>query len=730
MIVKDGKIIAIGRINHDESLVGDGVSSDLGISESYKNVFSSYLNHSATWDNKIDSSFLLDYSAFVNYSNLMDQNLSSNIDNIASYIDNNSAIWTKDTTYNGSEYINVDSAISLIKIPEEIATISGIQTNLSLNLTELSGYTYQNINALSSDIYQLSSDIISLSGELNTVSGKIPELSSNITNISSKLNEFSADVSENLNTIYGNIDDLSSHVSENSVNIDKISGEIDTIHGNIEYLSYDVSNLSSELINKQDIISGGQYINVDKNIVSYTGPIYNNAFYSGTDLLGYLVNKGVNGQILSMSGDNFEWTEQSKIADVEIYGYDGINVNSSYSGNTLIFDISGSTNPEHVGFIELNTNLSAISANQDILDNISVIDNYLYTVSDNKIVIPSGTSQICVNVNAKFTPTAHNTSTLYEFGIDLLNSQAEVLSNQSKFALTSGSDVLSYSKLVKLDSSIENSIYFKFDGDSNQFELNSCLIDVYENKTGSSEGTSDTYEVKVSSSGTAGYLKDKMNTIAPIQNRIENDKYVIYQDPIGASPLSRISTPESDNVREVLNVVTNGIIKGEKIAIQLHAFTVGNYFVPENTDIWTYINTNIQGISEETVHFVGIYELDEENQTFHLVAMSVNGASHDNSVIGLASLDTGYVDTTYNTIKPSKIYYAFHACDQTALTIAGNTSSTYNLVNPYMSLIIYNISNALTISDFVANLATINISTTTLSHQESTGKRYLSLQHI
>ena len=197
-------------------------------------------------------------------------------------------------------------------------------------------------------------------------------------------------------------------------------------------------------------------------------------------------------------------------------------------------------------------------------------------------------------------------------------------------------------------------------------------------------------------------------------------------------PLSRISTPASDNVREVLNVVTNDnyIKKGEKIAIQLHAFTVGNYFVPENTDIWTYINTNIQGISEETVHFVGIYELDEENQTFHLVAMSVNGASHDNSVIGLASLDTGYVDTTYNTIKPSKIYYAFHACDQTALTIAGNTSSTYNLVNPYMSLIIYNISNALTISDFVANLATINISTTTLSHQESTGKRYLSLQHI
>lgn len=823
MIVKNGKIIAISKINHDESLVGDGVSANLAIAESYKNVFSSYLNHSAAWDNKIDSAFLNDYSAFTNSAIRADENLSSNINNISSFIDNNSAIWAKDTTYIGSEYIKIEnSAISLIKIPDEISDLSGVQTKLSADLSNLSSYTYTNIDALSSDVYNLSSNVNYLSSDLNKVSGKIPELSSYITNVLGDLNELSGDVSQNFKTIYGDITDISGFISINSGNIYKISGEINTISGNItdisskvntlsgnitdlsgnvhnlssnvntlsgnlntlsgnlntvsgnlntlssnfntlssnlntvsgnvgdlssnfntlsgdlrnlsSYAQQNISSLSSNIFKlsseKQDIISGGQYINVDKNIVSYTGPTYNNAFYSGSDLLGYVVNKGENGQILSMSGDNFEWINQSaSLADVEIYGHNGINVNSSYSGNTLVFDLSGSTTSADIGYIELNTNLSAISANQDIVDNVTIIDNHLYTISGNSIVIPEGTSQICVNVNARFTPTAYNASNFYEFGINLLNGKSEILSNQSKFALTSGSDVLSYSKLVKLDSSIENSIYFKFNGDSNQFKLDSCIIDVYENQIGFNTGTSDTYEVKVESTGAAGFLKEKITTTAPIQNKVENDKYVIYQDPVGASPLSRISTPGLDNVLSVLNVATDAA-KGAKIAVQLHSFTVGNYFVPKDTDIWTYINTNIQGTTELTVHFVGIYELDKENHTLHLVAMSVNGASHDTSVIGLASLAMGYMDSTYNTIKPSKIYYAFHACDQTALTIAGNNSSTYNLLDPYMSLRIYNIDNALTLADFVTNLATINVSTTTLSHQESTGKRYVGLHHI
>lgn len=244
-------------------------------------------------------------------------------------------------------------------------------------------------------------------------------------------------------------------------------------------------------------------------------------------------------------------------------------------------------------------------------------------------------------------------------------------------------------------------------------------------------GGGDTYEVKVNSAGTAGYLYDKVNTEVPIQKKVENDQLVIYQDPVQASPLSMLSTPSVDNVLSTINVVTNGTMQLSWIAIQAHAFTVPNYYTPDITDIWNYININTQGASAEGVHFVGIYAYDLTTNTIHLVCMSVNGASHDNTATGIASLATGYVNTAtgYNIIKPGLIYYAFHACDQTALTVAGNSSSTFNLSQPYPSLILYNLSNGLTVTDFVTNYGTIDLSTSTLSHQESTGKRFLAVRH-
>lgn len=244
-------------------------------------------------------------------------------------------------------------------------------------------------------------------------------------------------------------------------------------------------------------------------------------------------------------------------------------------------------------------------------------------------------------------------------------------------------------------------------------------------------GGGDTYEVKVNSAGTAGYLYDKVNTAVPIQKKVENDQLVIYQDPVEASPLSMLSTPSVDNVLSTLNVVTNGTQQLSWIAIQAHAFTVPNYYTPDITDIWNYININTQGASAEGVHFVGIYAYDLTTNTIHLVCMSVNGASHDNTASGIASLATGYVNTAtgYNIIKPGLIYYAFHACDQTALTVAGNSSSTFNLSQPYPSLILYNLRNGLTVTDFVTNYGTIDLSTSTLSHQESTGKRFLAVRH-
>ena len=262
-------------------------------------------------------------------------------------------------------------------------------------------------------------------------------------------------------------------------------------------------------------------------------------------------------------------------------------------------------------------------------------------------------------------------------------------------------------------------------------------IKVGSNLSISSDGTlnatggEDSYEVKVEASGTAGYLSDKIETIAPIQHKIDNDKVLIYQDPVEASPLMMLSTPSIDNVLSTLNVVTNGTQQGSWIAIQAHAFTVPNYFVPTSTDLWNYVNTNTQGSNAETVHFVGIYAYDLTTNEINLVAMSVDGAWHDNTSIGLAQLPTGYINTTspYNIIKPGIIYYAFHACDQPALTVAGNSSSTFNLSTPYPSFILFNLPNGLTLNDFVTNYGTVDMSSTTISHQESTGKRFLSVRH-
>lgn len=263
-------------------------------------------------------------------------------------------------------------------------------------------------------------------------------------------------------------------------------------------------------------------------------------------------------------------------------------------------------------------------------------------------------------------------------------------------------------------------------------------IKVGSNLSISSDGTlnatggEDSYEVKVEASGTAGYLSDKIETTAPLQHKIDNDKVLIYQDPVEASPLMMLSTPSIDSVLSTLNVVTNGTQQGSLIAIQAHAFTVPNYFVPTSTDIWNYVNTNAQGSNAETVHFVGIYAYDLTSNKINLVAMSVNGAWHDNTSIGLAQLPTGYINTTspYNIIKPGIIYYAFHACDQTALTVAGNGSSTFNLSTPYPSFILYNLRNGLTLNDFVTNYGTVDMSSSTFSHQESTGKRFLAVRHI
>lgn len=247
----------------------------------------------------------------------------------------------------------------------------------------------------------------------------------------------------------------------------------------------------------------------------------------------------------------------------------------------------------------------------------------------------------------------------------------------------------------------------------------------------SSSGT-DSFKVKTDSSDTnPDFLSVKITTTAPIQKRIVDGCLNIYQDPVESSPIQMISSPATDNVLSYLNVAAQGTQQLQWIAIQAHAFTLSNYFTPRSSDIWSYININTQQSSAESTHFVGIYQYDLASNTLTLVAMSNNGASHDASAIGLASLTTGYVNTNsgYNILNPSKIYYAFHACDQTALQVAGNKSDVFNLSLPYPSLVIYNLANGLTVDNFVANYGTINLSSSTISHQESNGKRFVAVRH-
>lgn len=151
----------------------------------------------------------------------------------------------------------------------------------------------------------------------------------------------------------------------------------------------------------------------------------------------------------------------------------------------------------------------------------------------------------------------------------------------------------------------------------------------------------------------------------------------IYMDPVGASPLSNITTPRLDVISSSSSAAMGGGYGNKWCSMDGHAFTVPNYFVFESTDIFEYIVTQTQ--SATLAHYIAIFELDDSGN-LHLCALSENGAGGDSSP-GTQQLGIGYIDSTYSVIKPDKIYYACHICDQTATLVAGLTASTFNL-NP------------------------------------------------
>lgn len=154
----------------------------------------------------------------------------------------------------------------------------------------------------------------------------------------------------------------------------------------------------------------------------------------------------------------------------------------------------------------------------------------------------------------------------------------------------------------------------------------------------------------------------------------------IYMDPVGASPLSNISTPPLDVLASTAPAALGGGHGNGWCSLDGHLFSIPNYFAPESTDFFEYIVTQSQAASAVSTHYLAIYELDETNRQLNLCILSQNAAAQD-TAIGVVSVPVGYIDPVYGTIKPSRLYYACHICDQTAVNVAGLTGSTFNL-NP------------------------------------------------
>lgn len=182
----------------------------------------------------------------------------------------------------------------------------------------------------------------------------------------------------------------------------------------------------------------------------------------------------------------------------------------------------------------------------------------------------------------------------------------------------------------------------------------------------------DTAEVTTTPIGGASYTAR-----SPLHISDSNE---IYMDPVGASPLSNISTPPLDVLASTASAAAGGGHGNGWCSLDGHLFSIPNYFAPESTDYFEYIVTQAQTASAVSTHYIAIYELDEENRQVHLCALSQNAASMD-AAIGLVKVAIGYIDPDYGTIKPGRLYYACHICDQPAVNVAGLTGNTFNL-NP------------------------------------------------
>ena len=231
----------------------------------------------------------------------------------------------------------------------------------------------------------------------------------------------------------------------------------------------------------------------------------------------------------------------------------------------------------------------------------------------------------------------------------------------------------------------------------------------------------------------AEQLFSLIDTIGPIQKKLDDAKehVVIYQDPQEASPLTRLDTPALDIIKDSSSAAQGGGSGNGWTSVDMHLFSITNYFVPVvDEDLFEYIVTQPQSGSVYN-HQVAIYELDREQRQLHLVCMSGNLVSLDGTT-GVKSAPVKYISPEYNTVKPSKLYYAAHFCDQPALHVGGFTANTFNL-NPSSSetpLGIWksNVGNVSQASGYELDPETVK--TLQLSGFGMTAERhYLSMRH-
>lgn len=714
------------------------------------------VNNSSTIWNSVTSK--VDTSIFDQFSG----NIIDSANYLSAYINEHESAWNKDTTYTNGKYIDIiDNVISVTGIDDEISGLSSIYAT-KIELSSVSGILQNEIDSLSSNIsivsgdvfkntnnlITISSDLINVIGDVETNSANINDLSSSVTKNRIDIDTNSANISELSGLVITNRDDI----SENSANIYANLQAINSLSSSLS--SYETiieadrisAYLSGEINKKMDEFSAGNLLKFEDGYLNFTGELLSsgvdtkyNVYIKNSANIGYLIPEWTNSSdmYLKSSGDKLYWTSGSEgIADIKIYGHNGIDVLSSTEGNTLIFDLSGSESGGLIGYINVADTKTNLQNDDQLLNTPSVISNYLYTTGTNSITIPSGVGKICVNVNANFSNTG-NVDQISNFGINMLIDNDIVIDNMHANSVGAlSSEILTYSKFVNLDTTKSHSLYLKYSGDNSIFDLNSLYLDVYENTTGSMSGTGENDKVAVTNSSTPGYLNDVVSCKAPIQKLVSGNNLVIYQDPVEASPLSLLCSPAMDVSTTGYSVIYGASVQqADKPGMALHAFEITNYFVPELTDKYGLLNINTQSSTSLTMLYELIFKWDKDLNRLNLICTTDN-ISACISAIGYHENLVSYINPDHNMMSPYGIYYGGYICDQTALQLAaGPLAINFNINNPYMGIVFHNLPNCKTLSDITANYSYIDISNaknaagTSISFQEGNGRSTIMLRH-